>query len=157
MQSSSISLQFSFVVGMFSVHAFYMCRYLIIKEKASRLQKRIVDEIDELYMLRRNISHYKKLVSYFYVLYSQVYISVPQSVLFFKIIIFLFLMRKCFCTQKRSAYYAPQSFGYIGPLLFAPICHETCIILHQCLSRPVGNTRSSTAYPEDIFGPIYKI
>ncbi len=33
-------------------------------------QKRIVDEIDELYMLRRNIYYYKKLVSYFYVLYS---------------------------------------------------------------------------------------
>ncbi len=61
---------------MFSVHAFYICKYLIIIEKASRLQKRIVDEIDELYMLRRNIYHYKKLVSYFYVLYSQVYISV---------------------------------------------------------------------------------
>ncbi len=42
-------LQFSFVVGMLSVHAFYMCRYLHIVEKASRLQKRIVDEIDELY------------------------------------------------------------------------------------------------------------
>ncbi len=34
---------------MFSVNAFYMCKYLIIIEKASRLQKRIVDEIDELY------------------------------------------------------------------------------------------------------------
>ncbi len=28
-------LQFSFVVGMLFVHAFYMCRYLIILEKAS--------------------------------------------------------------------------------------------------------------------------
>ncbi len=64
-------------LGMFSVNAIYMCRYLIIIEKASRKQKRIVDEIDELYMLRRNIYHYKKLVFYFYVLYSQVYISVP--------------------------------------------------------------------------------
>ncbi len=62
---------------MFSVHAFYKCMYLIIIENASRLQKRIVDEIDELYMLRRNIYHCKKLVSYFYILYSQVYISVP--------------------------------------------------------------------------------
>ncbi len=34
-----------------------MCRYFIIIEKASRLQKRIVDDIDELYMLRRNIYH----------------------------------------------------------------------------------------------------
>ncbi len=42
-------LQFSFVVGMLSVHAFYTCRYLIIVEKASRLQKRTVNEIDELY------------------------------------------------------------------------------------------------------------
>ncbi len=50
---------------MFSVNAFYMCRYLIIIEKASRLQKKNVYEIDELYMLRRNIYHYKKLVSYF--------------------------------------------------------------------------------------------
>ncbi len=62
---------------MFSVHAFYMSRYLIIIEKVSRLQKITVDGIDELYMLRRNIYHYKKLVSYFYVLYSHVYISVP--------------------------------------------------------------------------------
>ncbi len=37
----------------------------------------IVDEIDELYMLRKNIYHDKKLVSYFYVLHSLVYISVP--------------------------------------------------------------------------------
>ncbi len=43
-------LQFSFVVlGMLSVHAFYTCKYLIIGKKPSRLQKRIVDEIDELY------------------------------------------------------------------------------------------------------------
>ncbi len=63
--------------GKFSVHAFYMCRYLIIIEIASRPQKRIVHEIDELYLLRRNIYHYKKLIPYFYVLYSQVYISVP--------------------------------------------------------------------------------
>ncbi len=34
---------------MLSAHAFYMCMYLIIVEKASQLQKRIVDEIDELY------------------------------------------------------------------------------------------------------------
>ncbi len=56
-----------------------MRRHLIIVEKASRLQKRIVDETDELYPLRENIYHYKKLVSYFYVLYSQVCISVPYS------------------------------------------------------------------------------
>ncbi len=49
---------------------------LIITEKASRLQNRIVDEIDEFYMMRKNIYHYEKLVSYFYVLYSQIYISV---------------------------------------------------------------------------------
>ncbi len=35
--------------AMLSVHAFDWCRYLIIVEEASRLQKRIVDEIDELY------------------------------------------------------------------------------------------------------------
>ncbi len=63
--------------GMLSAHVFYMCRYLIIIEKESRLQKRTVDEIDELYYLRENIYHYKKLVSYFYVLYSLVFISVP--------------------------------------------------------------------------------
>ncbi len=62
---------------MLSVHAFYMFRYLIIIEKASWLQKRIVDKIDELYYLWGNIYHYKKLVSYFYILYSQVYIPVP--------------------------------------------------------------------------------
>ncbi len=45
--------------------------------KHPRLQERIVGEIDELYQLRGNIYHYKKHVSYFYVLYSQVYISVP--------------------------------------------------------------------------------
>ncbi len=45
--------------------------------KHPELQKRIVDETDKLYMLRRNIYHYKKLVLYFYVLYSQVYICVP--------------------------------------------------------------------------------
>ncbi len=48
-----------------------------VDRKHSRLQKRIVDEIDEFYKLRENIYHYKKLVSYFYVLYSQVCISVP--------------------------------------------------------------------------------
>ncbi len=42
-------LQLSFVVGDVFYQRFYMCRYLIIIEKASRLQKRIVDEIDELY------------------------------------------------------------------------------------------------------------
>ncbi len=42
-------LQFSFIVGDASVHAFYICRYLIIVEKATQLQKRIADEIDELY------------------------------------------------------------------------------------------------------------
>ncbi len=41
------------------------------------VQKRIVDDIDELYWLREIIYHYKKIVSYFYVLYSQVCISVP--------------------------------------------------------------------------------
>ncbi len=43
----------------------------------SQLEKKIVDENDELYLLRGNIHHYMKLVSYFDVLYSQVYISVP--------------------------------------------------------------------------------
>ncbi len=42
-------LQFSFVVRDLFCPAFYMYRYLINIEKASRLQKRIVDEIDELY------------------------------------------------------------------------------------------------------------
>ncbi len=41
-------------------------------------------------MLRRNIYRYKKLVSYFYVLYSHVYISVPQSGLFFSKFFFFF-------------------------------------------------------------------
>ncbi len=50
--------------GMFSIHTFYMCRYLIIIEKAAQLQKRIEDEIDELYKLRGNINHYKKIVSF---------------------------------------------------------------------------------------------
>ncbi len=70
-------LQSSFVVENVFCPCFYMRRYSIIVEEASRLQKIIVDEIDELYMLRENIYHYKKLVSYFYVLYSQVCISVP--------------------------------------------------------------------------------
>ncbi len=42
-------LQFSIVARDAFCTAFYMRRYLIIVEKASRLQKRIVDEIDELY------------------------------------------------------------------------------------------------------------
>ncbi len=60
---------------------FFFSRFfgkLLTQRKHPRLQKRTVDENDELYQLTGNIYHDKKLVSYFYVLYSQVYISVPQ-------------------------------------------------------------------------------
>ncbi len=45
-------LQFSFVVRVLSVHTFYICKYLIIVEKAS-LQKRVVDEIDDTLLAER--------------------------------------------------------------------------------------------------------
>ncbi len=47
--SGKYSLSANRAHGILSVHAFYMCRYLIIVEKACQLQKRIVDETDELY------------------------------------------------------------------------------------------------------------
>ncbi len=46
-----------------------------VDRKHPKLQKRIVDEIDELYLLRRNIYLYKKLVSY---------ICTVTGVIFFK-------------------------------------------------------------------------
>ncbi len=61
-----------------------MCRYLIIIEKASRLQKRIVNEIDELYMLRRNITTIRNLFHtfMFYILKST-YLYSSRVIFFF--------------------------------------------------------------------------